>query len=155
MTTRANFSLCNFVMFPFLIVAKCQNFSSLKFIWYFFISFLVLVSVNYDILSKLTRVQIHPIKIDLRWKSTQFFLIFFLFLNLFYIFFAFFKISFYYYFTITNTPNPYPLSVSGFQIWLGGFWSGGFWTWPAKYAPKTLQRKNSFLNGKKFAWRHF
>ena len=58
-----------------------------------------------------------------RSKSTRFFYIYFFISHLFYIFFAFFKLTFHNFFTITNTPNPYPRSVSGSQIWSDGFWS--------------------------------
>ena len=37
--------------------------------------------------------------------------------------FEFFKLFYYLSFTITNTPNSYPQSVRGSQIWLGGFWT--------------------------------
>ena len=61
----------------------------------------------------------YTIKIHPRSKSTRF-----IFLLIYFIYlFAFLLFIFHPFFTITVTPNPYPRSVSGFRIWLGGFWT--------------------------------
>ena len=72
-------------------------------------------------------------------KILPIFFTFALFTNLFYTFFELFLFIFYLFFTITVTPNPYPRSVSGSRIWLGGFWTGGFWTSPVLFVYKLIR----------------
>ena len=62
---------------------------------------------------------IQPIKIHARSKSIRFFLFFYqIILYIFCIFF-----TFYLFFFVNITPNPYFWSVSSSRIWLGEFWT--------------------------------
>ena len=64
---------------------------------------------------------IHPRSKSTRVQNPPIFFYFLYFLTYF-IYFWIFKFIFYLLFSVIITHNPYPRSVSGSQVWLGGFW---------------------------------